>query len=481
MGKSFVGIQLGNSSAKISLYNEKSSNVTVITNEDGDRILPVNAATHHGSEELSFQLNSLAAKSRAISCLYENFFLLFLTLPDQGDSFKWEGDESNLSAKQLCIFYFKKLLEIISHSTGTDQIDSLVLSLSSSLFEKGKERIERLVKENFSSQIKAVFVEGQAKCSLLQFITSSNKSSTPVVENGKNWFVLELGQSASHLNHFYLNESNSNLQIAQLPTTFKFDSFSGKKADLVLHEMVLQEAQRKFKTTEFSGKMIKKLEGHYESTKRTLSQSTHAQIWIESWYDGVDFTATLNRSKYESLLEPHLTKLISELVGIEGMKKSNILVIGSSSKKPSLTAALRKEFPQCCFVGDPDEIASKGASYLAYLIGGNEKRIENLKYSSNRLVLRPKDGSGTEITLLEEGTLLTVTDQQEYKPLSCNLVDGLDYEIIELPIGNVIAIIKSPLPSSSIVIQPVLKEGKLSLKGTRSEDNQTLFDLSLGQ
>ena len=76
---------------------------------------------------------------------------------------------------------------------------------------------------------------------------------------------------------------------------------------------------------------------------------------------------------------------------------------------------------------------------------------------------------------------MTVTDQQEYKPLSCNLVDGLDYEIIELPIGNVIAIIKSPLPSSSIVIQPVLKEGKLSLKGTRSEDNQTLFDLSLGQ
>lgn len=467
MARSFVGIQLGNSSAKIAIYNEGSGSVTVVTNEDGDRVLPVNVATHHGTDELSFQLNPLAARSKAINCLYENFFFHFCNDPEQGKSFDYGG--GLLTVEQLCLSYLQKLFEIILSATGCTQIDSLVLSLSNSLYNEteGKRRIEGLFSndhKNFPC-VKKFCIEGQAKCSLLEWISNRENEI-----KGNNWAVLELGHSATYLNHFYLSKIDSALKIAQLPKTRRFDSFSGGKTDLVLHQMVLQDAQRKFKTSEFSARMVNKLKGHYEGAKRTLSQSGVAQIWVESWYDGMDFSTTLHRNKYELLLEPHVKELIGELRGVEGLKDCNILVVGSSSKKPYLVKAIKGEFSSTVLVNDPDEIASKGAAYLAYLAGTGSRAVENATYASSTIVLRTEQ---EQLELISEGSLLTA----DFPEFTCSVDTERVYQVIELP-NNTIASFKAPTSFKAKVVCSASGDG-LVLRGARVESEESLFEIPL--
>lgn len=78
--------------------------------------------------------------------------------------------------------------------------------------------------------------------------------------------------------------------------------FAGRNLDQVLIDYFAKEFMKKHKTDpRENARGLAKLKMEAEATKKALSLGTNATISIESLADGIDFSSTINRTRYELL------------------------------------------------------------------------------------------------------------------------------------------------------------------------------------
>jgi len=86
-----------------------------------------------------------------------------------------------------------------------------------------------------------------------------------------------------------------------LATAHDYD-FNGAKLDEVLIDHFAKEFIKKNKTDpRETPRSLAKLKLEVEATKKALSLSSNASISVESLADGIDFSSTINRTRYELL------------------------------------------------------------------------------------------------------------------------------------------------------------------------------------
>merc|ERR1711912_110928 len=68
-------------------------------------------------------------------------------------------------------------------------------------------------------------------------------------------------------------------------------------------DFCMQDFKRKNRGKDLAGnnRAIRRLRTQCERAKRTLSSSTQATIEIDSLFDGIDYTCTLSRARFEEL------------------------------------------------------------------------------------------------------------------------------------------------------------------------------------
>ena len=102
-----------------------------------------------------------------------------------------------------------------------------------------------------------------------------------------------------------------------LSTIHDFE-FAGSQLDQVLIDHFAKEFIKKNKTDPRQNtKSLAKLKLEAEATKKALSLGANASCSIESLADGIDFSSTINRSRYEMLAVKvfgHFTRLVEEAV-----------------------------------------------------------------------------------------------------------------------------------------------------------------------
>ncbi|XP_068221964.1 heat shock 70 kDa protein 14-like [Palaemon carinicauda] len=113
--------------------------------------------------------------------------------------------------------------------------------------------------------------------------------------------------------------------------------------------------------------------------KRLLSKSTsYAKVYVESLWEGVDFSTTLSRARFDGLVSATLSDFLipaKEAVQRSGYTVDQIhkvILTGGSAKIPRLQQLVRDAFPQAEFLCSlpPDEVLSAGASVEAALLLG---------------------------------------------------------------------------------------------------------------
>jgi len=123
---------------------------------------------------------------------------------------------------------------------------------------------------------------------------------------------------------------------------------------------------------------LQKLRREVEKTKRALSSTHQARIEIESLYEGVDFSETLTRARFEELnndLFKNTLRPVKQILEDSGFKKSDIdeiVLVGGSTRIPKIQQ-LMKDF----FNGqepnrgiNPDEAVAYGAAVQAGILAG---------------------------------------------------------------------------------------------------------------
>ncbi|KZF19255.1 heat shock protein 70 [Xylona heveae TC161] len=174
----------------------------------------------------------------------------------------------------------------------------------------------------------------------------------------------------------------------------------GSKLDQVLIDHFAKEFVKKHKTDpRENARSLAKLKLESEATKKALSLGTTATLSVESLAEGIDFSATINRTRYEllsskvfgefrRLIETAVSKAQLDLLDID-----EVILSGGSSHTPKIASVVGAAFPETTTVLapststsaiNPSELAVRGASIQASLIEGFEH--EDIEQSTHPVV-----------------------------------------------------------------------------------------------
>lgn len=123
---------------------------------------------------------------------------------------------------------------------------------------------------------------------------------------------------------------------------------------------------------------MQKLKGEVEKAKRDLSNVHQTKITIENLIDGIDFSESITRARFEELCHELFEKTIKpvqQVLDDSGMKKTDIhevVLVGGSTRIPKVQELIREFFdgkePNRGI--NPDEAVAYGAAVQGGILGG---------------------------------------------------------------------------------------------------------------
>merc|ERR1719439_445082 len=121
---------------------------------------------------------------------------------------------------------------------------------------------------------------------------------------------------------------------------------------------------------------IQKLRREVEKTKRALSSTHQARIEIEALFDGVDFSETLTRARFEEInndLFKNTLGPVKQVMEDSGLKKTQvdeIVLVGGSTRIPKVQQLIKDFFggKEPSRGVNPDEAVAYGAAVQAGIL-----------------------------------------------------------------------------------------------------------------
>merc|ERR1711972_408969 len=125
---------------------------------------------------------------------------------------------------------------------------------------------------------------------------------------------------------------------------------------------------------------IHRLRTQCERAKRTLSSSTRATIEIDSLFDGIDYSCSLSRARFEELNMDYFRNSMGPVEkcmrdsGIDKRGVHEVVLVGGSTRIPKVQAMIQEFFngKDPCKSINPDEAVAFGAAVQAAILSGDE-------------------------------------------------------------------------------------------------------------
>jgi molecular chaperone DnaK (HSP70) len=269
-----------------------------------------------------------------------------------------------------------------------------------------------------------------------------------------------------------------------LAATHDYD-VSGAQLDKVLIDYFAKEFLKKNKSAEDprkNARSLAKLTLESEAVKKALSLGSTASFSVESLSGGIDFTATINRTRYEltaNKIFAALSRLVLSVVakaGLDPMDVSEIILSGGSSHTPRIANNLKSTFPEHVIVSapatrtdaiNPSELAARGAAIQASLI--SEFDIEDVRESCHPVVTAAPNLTKTIGVLCisaseEQGVFYPLIEAETPAPARRSAIFGV-------PAAGGDVLIKLCEATSSIVTKPVEKKPKAATNGDKDDED----------
>eukprot|EP00397_Hematodinium_sp_SG-2012_P027565 GEMP01028971.1.p1 GENE.GEMP01028971.1~~GEMP01028971.1.p1 ORF type:complete len:532 (+),score=133.54 GEMP01028971.1:17-1612(+) len=145
-------------------------------------------------------------------------------------------------------------------------------------------------------------------------------------------------------------------------------------------KLALADAEKRHNITKPNDRAMRRLWNQCEEAKKTLSASQSARIDVDSLADGVDFSMTLSRSRFEELCESWFKKSMVSVNKVladgklDKSKVDEIVLIGGSSRIPKVQQLIENYFgKQANRTINADEAVAHGASIQAYILNDDIK------------------------------------------------------------------------------------------------------------
>lgn len=196
--------------------------------------------------------------------------------------------------------------------------------------------------------------------------------------------------------------------IFEVKATSGDTHLGGEDLDQLLVIHCMQDFKKKFNMDlKDEKKAYRRLHTACERAKRTLSSSTTAHIEIDSLWNGIDYSTTITRAKFEDLASSFFERTLAPVRKVlEDAKMSkqdidDIVLVGGTTRIPKIQSLLKSFFGKDPHTGiNQDECVAYGATIQAAVLAGIES-----EQTSNILLL---DCTPLSLGIETAGDIMTV-------------------------------------------------------------------------
>ena len=300
---------------------------------------------------------------------------------------QFNGEEKQFSAEEISSMVLAKMRETAEVSLGTT-IKNTVVTVP--------------VYFNNSQRQATIDAGAIAGLNVMRIINEPTAAAIaygldrmPVSDGGRTVLVFDLGGGTLDVSLLHIDPGvHTSKGLFEVKAITGDTHLGGADFDSEMLKYCMREFIKKHRKTDIRSnhKALRRLRTACEKAKRLLSSMAETTIEVDSLHDGIDFSETITRSRFEELNKELFSKCMEAVekclldAKVDKSSVHDIILVGGSTRIPKVRSMLQDLFDgkELCRSINPDEAVAYGAAVQASILSGETG-----------------DGKATDILLLD--------------------------------------------------------------------------------